>query len=55
MPTQGDGITLGQDASTVSHLEDSVLSALVLSLGLGLSLSGTWLVKPSLKKRSSAK
>ena len=55
MPTQGDGIPLGQDASTTSHLEDSVLSASVSSLELGGSLSGMSLGKPTLKKRSSAK
>ena len=55
MPTQGDGISLGQGASTASHQEDSVLSASVSSLELGGSLSGMSLGKPTLKKRSSAK
>ena len=55
MPTQGDGIMLGQGDSTASHQEDSVLSASVSSLELGGSLSGMSLGKPTLKKRYSAK
>ena len=45
MPTQGDGIPLGQGASTASHQEDLVLSASVSSLELGGSLSGMSLGK----------
>ena len=55
VPTQGDGISLGQGASTASHQEDSVLSASVSSLELGGSLSGMSLGQLALKKRSSAK
>ena len=55
MPTQGDGITLGKDASTASHQEDLVLSASVSSLELGGPSSGISLGKPTLKKKSSAK
>jgi len=55
VPTQGDGISLGQGASTASHQEDSVLSASVSSLELGGSFSGISLGKPTLKKKSSAK
>ena len=55
MPTQGDGITLGKDASTASHQEDLVLSASISSLELGGSFSGILLGKPALKKRSNAK
>ena len=55
MPTLGDGITLGQGASTANHQEDSVLSASISSLELGGSLSGISLGKPTLKKKSSAK
>ena len=55
MPTQGDEIALGKDASTMSHQEDSVLSASVSSLERGRSFSGISLGKPTLKKRSSAK
>ena len=55
MPTQGDEIALGQDASSVSHQEDSVLSASVSRLELGGSFSGISLGKPTLKKISSAK
>ena len=55
MPTQGDGIMLGQGDSTTSHQEDSVLSASVSSLELGGSLSGMSLVKPTLNKRSNSK
>ena len=55
VPTQGDGIMLGQGASTMSHQEDSVLSTSVSSLELGGSLSGISLGNPTLKKKSSAK
>jgi len=37
------------------HLKDSVLSASLLSLGLGRSLSGMSLGKPTLKNRSNAR
>ena len=55
VPTQGDGISLGQGASTASHQEDSVPLASVSSLELGGLLSGISLGKPTLKKKSSAK
>ena len=55
MPTQGDEIALGQDASSVSHQEDSVLSASVSSLELGGPSSGISLGKSTLKNKSSAK
>ena len=55
MPTQGDGIMLGQGASIASHQEDLVLSASVSSLELGGSLSGISLGKPTLRNKSSAK
>ena len=55
VPTQGHEIALGQDASTLSLQEDSILLASVSSLELGRSFSGISLGKPTLKKRSSAK